>query len=175
MATKTRGYFLPVVSTVVLLLVGLALAIFLPLPEEKAARELAGIKIKSIRWNHTSPQQAVDELNAEIQKVSNTRYRFFLGDEASNSDNTIGLDLDDLPATECAFYLAELSSNYLYYTPQGVVIDRMHRGELYYKPSWRRDFRNWIDGDLLPYWRRWFDPPSPSPHSPFPDPFAPAP
>ncbi|HSI64455.1 MAG TPA: hypothetical protein VLE43_15105 [Candidatus Saccharimonadia bacterium] len=166
--TKKCRFLLPVFSAVTLLIVSLAVVIFLPLPEERAFNELSRIKIKSIRWKGLMPRDAVSELNAEIEKSSRTHYRFFLAEDAQN-DTPLSFEFDDIPATECAQYIAERSGpNSTFGTADGIVIDHPHRGDRYYEPSWRRDFRYWVKYTLPDRWDRWRHPPGPDPFAPVP-------
>jgi hypothetical protein len=164
---KKKGLLLPALAAVALLAVGLALVVFLPLPEERAYNELYAINIKSIRWNGLTPREAVAELNAEIQKNSGTRYRVILAEDAQ-MNYPISLELNIISAAESAEYLGEESGNFRYITPQGMVIDRGGKESLYYKPSWRGDLRRWIKYKAPEYWKRLRGQPTSDPHWPSP-------
>jgi hypothetical protein len=79
---KNKRLPLQVFACLTLLVLGFALVAFLPSPEERAFNELLQVEIESIRWNGITPREAVAEVNAEIQKVSDTRYRLILSEDA---------------------------------------------------------------------------------------------
>ena len=180
---KSKRLLISVISALTLLLVGLALALFGPLPEERAFNKLSQTKIR-FYWRGNSAREAFAKLNEELQKVSSTHYHFTIA-ESANDDTWIAMELDDQPATEVGVYLAALSDNQMYKSSGGIVIDRRDREALYDRPSWRRDLRGWVEYKLpwkLQRWvQQWHEPPeSPvsqpqSEYSPGDDPFAPAP
>jgi hypothetical protein len=151
---KKRGILIPAVSAVALPALGLALAIFLPLPEERAFNELSKISIKSIHSEAFTPRKAVEVLNEEIQKQSRISYRFVLAETANDNTYTFGEQID-IPVTEYAGYVADITDNRAYKTPQGIVFDQRGKEEFYYKPSWRRDIRDWIKYILPMRWQSW--------------------
>jgi hypothetical protein len=150
---KKKGFFLPAIAALVVLVVGFAMLIFLPPAEERAFTELLEIEIPSVRWNGITVGDAVADLNAEIQKRSNTRCRFFLADDARR-DIRVDLELNQVLAIGCAEYLAQESGNSYYLTAQGCVIDGCGKESTYNKSSWRGDLRDWFQYDAPRYWRR---------------------
>ncbi|MEZ0276641.1 MAG: hypothetical protein ACAH88_17145 [Roseimicrobium sp.] len=166
MAKKT-GFFLPAISAVVLLGVALALALVLPLPEDVAFKELSEIEIAAIAVTEVTPQAAVDELNAQIQETSRTRYRIFLAPSANRS-GTVSFDFGGIPVTECAVYIAELSGNKVASTPEGVVIDHIRVADRHHLQTWRSKLQHWVLFRLPAAWQRWIEPDRVD------DPFAPA-
>lgn len=150
---KRKKYFLPMTSVLAMLIACLALTVLLPLPEERAFNQLLQVEIKSIRWNGITPREAVAELNAEVEKVSDTRYRFFLS-ESARSDIPVYLELNHVLAVECAKYLGQESGNRHYLTSDGYVIDGFGKESTYDKPSWRRFLRHWATSRVPSYWRR---------------------
>ena len=164
---KKKTLLIPVIAAVGLLVVGVTLVFFVPLPEERAFNELSKIHIAKIHWNGVSPRAAVAELNAEIQKRSDTRYRFILSEDA-RSDVPVFLELNDVLAVECAEYLGQESGNTHYLTSHGYVIDGFGKESTYYKPSWRRQLRHWTTSTVPRYWRRLRGQPSGDPFWPSP-------
>jgi hypothetical protein len=168
MAMKRTGFLMPMVSAVAVLILGLAAICFVPLPEERAYSALSQIQIKTFRVMQATPQDAVAALNAEIAKTGQTRYRIFYSADNMNA-GLISVDLSDMPADECAYYISELSGlSRTFNTPDGIMIDHSHHGHRYFRNTWRSKFRYWVRYDLPAYWSRWRRPP------PGPDPFAPA-
>jgi hypothetical protein len=146
------GFSLPVaaICVVVLLAVGLTLLILLPLPDQRGYTELSKLRVNSLYWSAVPLRTVVADVNAEILKKGETRYRLFLPEKFDpNDERKVSFQLDaDTPVTECAYYIAELSSMRLYSTPKGVVIDSLHQDHR----SWRRKFRDWVMYDLLSRW-----------------------
>ncbi|MEZ0276640.1 MAG: hypothetical protein ACAH88_17140 [Roseimicrobium sp.] len=187
---KKKGFFLPAIAALAVLVAGLALVVFLPLPEERAwwgHVELSRIKIKSVRWENITPRKAVEELNQEIQKAGCTRYRLILAEGANDPVFLTEevLEGDDIPLTEVVRYVVELTGNRTFLSPKGIVIERLdidpkEAEELYpfadahEVPSWRRNLREWVESKLP--WRlpRWFEPEALSEYY-SQDPFAPSP
>lgn len=157
-----KGFFLPAIAALGVLVLGFALVVFLPTPEERAFEELLHIHIPSIRWHGVTPREAVAELNAEIQKRSNTGCRFILA-EGARSDIPVVLELNDVLAVECAEYLGQESGNGWYLTPHGIVIDGIGKERAYDRWSWRLTFRHWITSTVPKYWRRLRGQPDPDP------------
>jgi hypothetical protein len=171
------------------LVVGFALVVYLPTPQERAFsayNELFQIKIKSTHWKNIAPGDAVGEINQEMQKVSHTPYRLIFAEGANNAILSYELELHDTPVAELARYITELTGNEMYQTPKGIVIDQRER-EGYFDgrtfcepPSWRKDVRDWVEYGLLWRLRHWCGIPDPVVPSPLSqptlvDPFGPAP
>ncbi|RBP39582.1 hypothetical protein DES53_1099 [Roseimicrobium gellanilyticum] len=159
---KKKGFPFPATSAVATLFLLLAWAVFLPLPEDRVFDELLRVEIKSIRWNGVTPREAVAELNAEIQKVSDTRFRFFVAEDA-RSDIPVHLELNRVLAVECAEYLGQESGNRHYLTSRGYVIDNFGKERTYDQSSWRRFLHGWIRHSIPQYWRKLCGQPEPDP------------
>jgi hypothetical protein len=149
---RSTGYSLPAiaVSTVALLAIVLALLIFLPLPDWRGAEKLSQISIDPGHWNQVPLRSAVADMNAAILKKGETRYRLFVPEEVDpNNERTISMAIDgEMPVTEYARYVSEISGMRYYSTPKGIVIDYLHRDHR----SWRRKFRDWVMYDLFSHW-----------------------
>lgn len=162
-----------VITTLVVLIITLVLAIWLPTPEELAAKrtfaELSQVHIGLIRWSDITLEEAVADVNAQLEKKGETHLRLFVSDAFfAQTSPTISMQLEEVPVTECARYLCDLcyasmsaSREGLTFGPHGLMRE----------VSWRVRVRRWILVEAPDFWHRLRQSYQPSHPN---DPFAPA-
>lgn len=169
--TTKKGVLLSVFAGITVLVVGLALVVFLPLPEERAFNELSKIQIGPLKFWGASLKEAVAEMNAQIQKKSPTEYRFHLVESPLvRPEAAVTFEVaDSIPLTKCAEHVADCAGLMMHGTRDGVVFDHHQSTIQHYQPSWRRSIREWFGYELPNYWyRRHTGPPTADPFAPMP-------
>lgn len=168
---KKKGLFLSAIAALVVLVVGFAVVVFLPLPEERAFNELSKIQIGPVKFWGASLKEAVAEMNAHIQKKSPTEYRFHLAESPQVRPRAaVTFEVaDSIPLTKCAEYVADCTGLIMHATRDGIVFDHHQSAIQHYQPSWRRSLREWFRYELPNYWyQRHTGPPSADPFAPMP-------
>jgi hypothetical protein len=126
--------------TLVLLAVALALIVWLPFPEARGADVLSRVMVGPFQWEKASLEFAVTDLNNEIVKAGESRFRIHLP-TGVHSSWPLSVNLSEkVSAAECSEYISELCGLERYSRSDGIVIDHERRE---YR-SWRRKFRDWL-------------------------------
>jgi hypothetical protein len=151
-----------IITTMAVLITTAALVIWLPTPEERAQRraseafsrayaELSSVRIGPIRWSGLTLEQAVADVNAQLEKKGETDLRLFVSaDYAAQASPAISMQLEDVLVTECAWYLCDLSFASMSGSREGITFGPLRCFPP--PPPWRIRVRHWVSYNL---WERW--------------------
>jgi hypothetical protein len=161
-----------VITTMAVLITTLALVIWLPTPGELASRrafdKLSQVRIGPVHWSGVTLPEAVADVNAQLEKKGETHLRLFVSDAfVVQMPTPISMQLEEVPVTECARYLCDLSMAGMSGSREGITFESVSCWAPSQALPWRVRVRNWVSYNLWERWRATHPIPIPAPVDPF--------